>query len=208
MESAGDSIPLLIAGDLNIALNSELDTHNYVRENNVRARDRLVQMMGNNNMIDVFREMNGSMKRYTWRVRNPILKQARLDYFLTSELMTAYIQECNIVPGYRTDHSMLKMKLNINEQVHGKGFFKLNLSLIKDDVYVKKVKQTIEQTVFQYALPVYSREFMAEHGGEVVFAIKRLNVMGSAYIKYPYNDSYLWHTEETANEKEGGIAGE
>ena len=69
LERAGENTPVLIAGDLNIALNSQLDTHNYMRENNIRAKNQIVQVMNDNSMIDVFREMHGSTKRYTWRVR-------------------------------------------------------------------------------------------------------------------------------------------
>ena len=76
-----------------------------------------------------------------------------------------------MIPGYRTDHSMITIRLNINEQVHGKGFFKFNKSLIRDSSYVEKVKQTIQRTVLQYALPVYSTDFMANHIGEVGFTI-------------------------------------
>ena len=119
LKSAGDNTPWFIAGDLKIALNSELDTCNYVRENNLGARNRVFQMMHNNNLIDVFREMHGSTKRYTWRVRNPVLKQARLDYFLVSDQLLSRVLECDIVPGYRTDHSMIKLKFSINEEVHG-----------------------------------------------------------------------------------------
>ena len=170
-EKAGEDTPVLIAGDLNIALSGEFDTHNYIRQNNTGARDRVVKIMDDNSLVDVFREMNGNVKRYTWRVRKPILKQARLDYFLASDFLSAHITECTIVPGYRTDHSMLSLKLKVNDQIHGKGFFKFNTSLLKDPCYVNRVKQTIEQTVYQYALPVYSKEFMANHSSEVEVVI-------------------------------------
>ena len=176
-EKEGDEIPVLIAGDLNVALSSEFDTHNYVRENNTRARDRVIKLMNDNSLTDIFRQMHGDVKRYTWRVRNPVLKQARLDYFLASDFLSVSITGCSIVPGYRTDHSMLLMMLNVNNQTHGKGYFKFNVSLLKDSAYVSRVKQTIERTVLQYSLPVYSTDFMANHGGEVEFTI---------------NDSLFW----------------
>ena len=91
LKSAGITLHGLSRGDLNIALNSELDTCNYVRENNLGARSRVFQMMHNNNLIQVFREMHGSTKRYTWRVRNPALKQARLDYFLVSDQLLSRV---------------------------------------------------------------------------------------------------------------------
>ena len=47
----------------------------------------------------------------------------------------------------------------------------LTCSLIKDSTYIEKVKQTIKQTVLQYALPVCSTDFIACHAGEVEFDI-------------------------------------
>ena len=37
MQVGDTSTPMIIAGDLNLALNGDLDTMNYVRENNTRA---------------------------------------------------------------------------------------------------------------------------------------------------------------------------
>ena len=53
-DMAEDETPVLIAGNLNMALNSEIDTYyNYVRENNAKARNCVLRFMEQNNMIDV-----------------------------------------------------------------------------------------------------------------------------------------------------------
>ena len=176
---AEDTIPILIAGDLNMALNGELDTYNYVRENNVNARNRFLRFMDENNLFDVFRNLNGNLKRYTWRVKRPVIKQARLDYFIASEALSPYIMQSSITPGYRTDHSMMIMQMNLNEAHRGKGFFKFNCALLRDTTYIEKVKMIIQDTICMYASPVYNYEFIKRYPEKLQFTI---------------SDSLLWET--------------
>ena len=74
--------------------------------------------METNDIIDPFRESNPQLKRYTWRRRNP-LKQARLDFFLTSESMSQYIKVSKIGASGRSDHSLVTLELNFTSISHG-----------------------------------------------------------------------------------------
>ena len=80
-----ESLPIIMCGDFNIALDQKIDTYNYDNENNVRAKKELRRLMTMHELKDSFREMNQGSKRYTWRKCNPTIKQARLDYILVSE---------------------------------------------------------------------------------------------------------------------------
>ena len=59
-----------------------------------------------------------------------------------------------IKPGYRTDHSSVELELKLSDFKRGKGFWKMNNSLLKDKEYVTKVKQTIHTVV---AIPIYDK---------------------------------------------------
>ena len=72
--------PVVMAGDFNLVLNQEMDTYNYTSLNNPSARNVVLEMIIQNSLIDVWREMNVEKKEYTWFKRNHI-KKARLDYF-------------------------------------------------------------------------------------------------------------------------------
>ena len=69
----------IICGDFNLILDPNKDCSNYKHVNNPKARDRVLKFIDDKNAIDMFRETNPELKRYTWRKRNP-LKQARLDF--------------------------------------------------------------------------------------------------------------------------------
>ena len=47
-EMGNENTPFIIGGDFNIALNGSIDTFNYVRENNIRARDVLLGLLETN----------------------------------------------------------------------------------------------------------------------------------------------------------------
>ena len=82
--------------------------------------------------IDSYRLINDDKKGYTWRKLNPEKKQARLDYFLINFDVFVHLDDCQIVPGYRSDHSGILLKLDFFEQARGKGYWKFNNSLLKD----------------------------------------------------------------------------
>ena len=86
---------VIICGDFNLVLNPSLDCHNYTNINNLQARSKVMEMMNSLDLIDSFRYLNNNVKRFSWRKKSP-LKQARLDYFLTSNTMVDMIDSCDI----------------------------------------------------------------------------------------------------------------
>ena len=113
-------------------------------------------------MVDPYREIYNDLKRFTWRKTNPI-KQARLDVFLISEILVHKVNDLEILPSYRSDHSTVVLSLRINDLVKGKGLWKFNVSLLKDKAYINTVKKCINDTKEQYMLPVYNREFVEDN---------------------------------------------
>ena len=45
----------LICGDFNVALNNEMDTYNYKRINNPRAKQAILDLMRDNDLFDIYR---------------------------------------------------------------------------------------------------------------------------------------------------------
>ena len=57
----------VIGGDWNVALNKEMDTFGYSSVNNEKAKSTINEFVETNGLNDIFRELNPSSKRYTWR---------------------------------------------------------------------------------------------------------------------------------------------
>ena len=67
---------------MNVVQDYRVDTVNYAGENNPKSKLEIHQMINNMDLVDVWRENNPGVRRYTWR--GPNIKQSRLDYFLVS----------------------------------------------------------------------------------------------------------------------------
>ena len=142
---------VLICGDWNLVLEPTKDLENYANINNPKARETVLKMIEELNLIDIWRIMHENDKCFTWRKKNP-RKQARLDFFLMSDNLTYLTWNTSIVPGYRTDHSGIVVELNFNNIEKGKGYWKFNNSLLKEKNYIKKVKNTIEEVKNTYKI--------------------------------------------------------
>ena len=154
-----DNEHVIICGDFNLVQNQELDTYNYINVNYPNAKESVVNLKEELNLIDPFREIYENSRQYTWQKRNSV-KQARLDFFLTSEATLPSVKDIKIIPSYRSDHSSVVLSLEINEFKNGKGLWKFNTSLLKDITYVEEVKKCINKVKEQYIVPIYNLEFI------------------------------------------------
>ena len=147
----------IICGNFNIALDPAIDTNNYLHVNNPNARNAVIDLMSNFNLIDGFRMFHKNTRRYTWRRKNP-LRQSRLDYFLISDPLLDLVNSCEIRPGYRTDHSIVELTLTLCKFKRGKGIWKFNCSMLKQKEYLSVVNSLIEKEKEICAIPVYRIE--------------------------------------------------
>lgn len=147
----------IICGDWNLTLDQNLDNYNYIHVNNPQAKQTVLLMKEDLDLVDPWRHQHPNTKRYTWRKTNPI-KQARLDFFLTSKELLTLINKTYTIPGYRTDHSAVVISLNLNPIKRGKGYWKMNNILLSDITYINLVKDKITEFKKLYALFPYNIE--------------------------------------------------
>ena len=152
---------IVICGDFNLVQNPTLDTYNYKHLNHPKARERLIQIMLDLNIVDYYRVIFPEKRSFTWRKRNPI-KQARLDYFLIADQLQNIVTNIFTQPSYRSDHSAVIIELKLDTFTKGKGLWKFNNSLLKDKEYVEKVKQTIYRLKRQYAICIYREDIVKD----------------------------------------------
>ena len=160
----------VICGDFNVVQDQDLDTFNYLHVNNPKSKECILTIKEELNLIDPYRELNESEKKFTWRRPHP-LKQARLDYFLISENFMPSVQSHNILPSYRSDHSTVILSFQINDFKRGSGLWKFNNSLLRDREYINIVKDCIQQVKEQYMLPIYDLEYIIENEQNLEFQI-------------------------------------
>ena len=145
----------IVCGDFNLVLNPLMDARNYLNLNNPQARQTLLNTIETHNLCDIYRQKHPTIKRYTWRRTKPI-KQARLDYFIISETLVDLVNNISILPGYRSDHSIIKLSLQITKFIRHKGRWQFNTSLLFNREYIRQVNNLIDQERINYTLPVYN----------------------------------------------------
>ena len=116
-------------------------------------------MISEQNLKDTFRLLHPSTRRYTWRRKTPI-KQSRLDYFLCSDNLCDHIKSSAIKPGYRSDHSIIELKIILCSFKRGRGTWKLNCALLENKDYLIMVNNLIDSEKVSYAALVYNPTFV------------------------------------------------
>ena len=102
--------------------------------------------MEDNELEDIWRTLHPTISRYTWHSSTKPLIQCRRDFFLVSKDIKSRIMKCEIIPGFFSDHSGVVTDLDITDASRGKGFWKLNCSLLNEDKFCSIIRHCIRET--------------------------------------------------------------
>ncbi len=144
-----ENVSKIIAGDFNLVFDISMDKKGGAPVTHFNSRDTLKAYMESNDMVDIWRLQHPDTRLYTWKRVKPAVF-CRLDMILITEDLTGDIEKTNISPGFRSDHSMVIMDYNSTTQPRGRGFWKLNTSLLSDKEYVNLVNECIDEAKLKY----------------------------------------------------------
>ena len=85
--------------------------------------------------------------------------------------MADIIDSCDIKPSYRSDHSIIEIKITMDNFIRGCGTWKLNNSLLKNRDYLDLIGNIIDQEKLKYCLPVYNINFILDSFNNLQFSI-------------------------------------
>ena len=138
-----DEEQFIIGGDFNTVLDSNLDKFGGIEGSHKKCREKLLTVMENFDLSDVWRSHNPNLRQYTWHSSSKPVIFSRLDYFLVSDCFSNQVSNCKIKPGFMSDHSIISICLNLNTIERGKGYFKINNSLILQPEYQEMIRTVI-----------------------------------------------------------------
>ena len=110
-----ENCEVIIGGDFNAILDADLvgtGGKPQVKES-CKQIDNLCSSF---DLIDIWRIRNPDVKRFTWRQKNPIV-QRRLDFWLITSSIQEEVENVDIIPAIRTDHSAISMHINGIEEI-------------------------------------------------------------------------------------------
>ena len=85
--------------------------------------------------------MQPNLKQYTWHSHHKPPIFCRLDYFLISENLRNSIVSSRHSIGFKSDHSIVSLNIDLINLTRGPGYFKLNNSLLLNEDYQETVKK-------------------------------------------------------------------
>ena len=81
---------------------------------------------------------------YTWKRRNP-LSMSQIDSFFCPAQTVLACTECEIIPGFRSDHSFLTLTICVQETKRGQGYWKFNNAHLSDKNYLDQMNELIDE---------------------------------------------------------------
>ena len=97
--------------------------------------------------VDVWRKLHSNSREFTWFNADMSIG-SRLDKFLISKDFFQSSFKCDITPCPLSDHDFVSFVFNVPECIkHGPGVWKLNNSLLDDEIYCRLIRKTISDHV-------------------------------------------------------------
>lgn len=152
-----DNDNIIIGGDWNIALNPKVDSNHPTNIYKIRSRKIILDLMEQYDLVDIFRTQHGDKRKYTWKRFNG-KQRSRIDFFIISSNLSLITANSDILFGYLSDHSIIKISLRTDNAKRHQPHWKFNKSLLRDPVFVNIVKKAILDLKIQYSALVYNRD--------------------------------------------------
>ena len=99
---------------------------------------------------DIWRLKHPTLKRFTWRGGNSII-QSRLDYWLIFNSLHDYVEDTDVLPSIKSDHSAIFLHINSFKcGERGRGYWKLNSTIINEEEYINQINTEKDTWIDEY----------------------------------------------------------
>ena len=131
-------------GDLNLIFDTGLDSSGGNPVLKKRSLAKLMKIMQNLDVNDIFRVRYPLVKRFSFHRKNPKI-QRRLDYLFPSNSLQEFISDVKIIPSFMSDHSPVLFSVNFFPvSARGRYGWKFNNTLLQDANFPNNLKAHIQ----------------------------------------------------------------
>ena len=131
---------LVVMGDFNIVFDEIIDRDPSRKKGAVTpAKTKLLEILSENDLTDVYRLLHPQGREFTWF--RPANKQmSRIDMMLVSSSLVPLLMEIKSDRNAQSDHSVVIVEIQTNDENRGPGLWKFNNKLLDDEMYVEKIR--------------------------------------------------------------------
>lgn len=115
-----------ILGDFNCTLDKNMDRNPTPQRNDI-GTDQVKNIISSNNLCDIWRVLNPSTIRYTFKRNN---SKSRIDYILISNDLSSLSSNVKIIHFPFSDHDLITSKFKMNDIERGPGVWVMNENTI------------------------------------------------------------------------------
>lgn len=126
----------LMGGDMNLTINSRLDSSNNKPHRADKTSSILRGAMSEFGLVDTWRMLNPTKRTYTY-YSGRFSTSNRLDYFFMFKKDVEMIETCTIGTRDLSDHATVSITIKLNIK-QGETIWRLNNSLLQDKTFVEK----------------------------------------------------------------------
>ena len=136
----------IVGGDFNETLGPIDRKSENLNARFVEPVASLKEFLKSNNLLDIWRVLNKNTQQFTWRRRDKT-QASRIDYILIGNDFQSLIDTCKIKPVViqYTDHQSVVLTFRVGNSERGKGYWKLNSSVLSDDKYQHLINCLIDK---------------------------------------------------------------
>ena len=135
----------IIGGDFNCVKEAK-DKTTYNNTDRYLYPNELNKIQITMDMADIWRELNTNKRQYTFTHSQG--GKSRLDRFLIDKHKQTRVKQCKIEPCHLSDHDAVILDIKTEKIKRGKGYWKLNNTLLEN----KHVRQEVSQILREWKL--------------------------------------------------------
>lgn len=135
---------IILGGDFNTTL-GDYDRSGVTKHTENICVRKIKTISCKFNLSDIWRNRNQQCSVFSRKqVRNGILSQSRIDYFLVSKNLSSFVSKIVHSDTSFSDHGYVNMVLDLDEIERGPGLWVLNNSFLHEDDYIDTITKLIQ----------------------------------------------------------------
>ena len=140
---------LIIGGDFNCVLNANDRVSGLTNRSTI-----LLEVLEHFSLIDVWKCLNPTQVAFTYIDPSVRMHHCRIDHVLCSKALKSLCFSSNICQAPVPDHKVVNVHLKAKKNDRGKGYWKMNNSMLNTEEYDLGIRKIYDEVILEYGQDV------------------------------------------------------